>query len=73
LEGVGRGGVVEHKRSVIARACFEETEKHLLNSAKRKEVDPLTGVAENIAVGQIVPVGTGMVELGYKIKRKKKE
>lgn len=71
-EGVGRGGVVEHKQSFIARAAFEETEKHLLNAAKRKELDPLTGVAENIAIGQIVKIGTGRVELTYKMKKERK-
>lgn len=70
-EGVGRGGVVEHKPSFIARAAFEETEKHLLNAGKRKEVDLLTGTAENIAIGRNIPMGTGSVELVYNLPKQK--
>ncbi|RLG81691.1 MAG: DNA-directed RNA polymerase subunit A'', partial [Thermoprotei archaeon] len=27
------------------------------------EEDPLTGVAENVIVGQTIPIGTGIVEI----------
>jgi DNA-directed RNA polymerase subunit A" len=73
IQAVGRQGISGHKGSVLARAAFEETEKHILNAALYGEVDPLEGVAENIIVGQPIPVGTGKVELAVKpdiIKRK---
>lgn len=70
IQGVGRHGVSGLKSSVLARAAFEETEKHILNAALREEKDKLTGVAENIIVGQPIPIGTGMVELVYKAKPK---
>lgn len=78
IQAVGRQGISGSKGSVLARAAFEETEKHILNSAIYGETDPLDGIAENIIIGQPVPVGTGMVSLtvdpkrmGKKIKAKK--
>jgi len=79
LQAVGRTGISGTKGSVLARAAFEETEKHILHAALHNEVDPLKGVAENIIIGQPIPVGTGMVELavnqnlisGKKSKEKK--
>jgi DNA-directed RNA polymerase subunit A" len=58
---------------VLARAAFEETEKHILNAAIYGEVDELDGVAENIIIGQPIPVGTGTVELAVKSTKAKKE
>lgn len=66
IQAVGRQGISGSKGSVLARAAFEETEKHILNAAIHNEIDPLAGVAENIIVGQPIPVGTGTVELGVK-------
>ncbi len=72
---VGRHGVSGEKPSVLARAAFEVTVKHLLEGAARGEVDELKGVTENVIVGQIIPLGTGMVELLMKPSslRKKEE
>jgi DNA-directed RNA polymerase subunit A'' len=66
IQAVGRQGISGSKGSVLARAAFEETEKHILNAALHNEIDPLAGVAENIIVGQPIPVGTGTVELGWR-------
>ncbi len=66
LQAVGRHGISGAKRSVLARAAFEETEKHILNAALSGERDELLGVAENIIVGQPVPIGTGTVNLRVK-------
>jgi DNA-directed RNA polymerase subunit A" len=63
IQAVGRQGISGNKGSVLARAAFEETEKHILNAALKGEIDNLSGVAENIIIGQPIPVGTGMVEL----------
>ena len=40
-----------------------ETTKHLLDAAFKGEEEMLTGVVENLIVGQPVKVGTGIVEL----------
>ncbi|MFH1836151.1 MAG: DNA-directed RNA polymerase subunit A'' [Methanobacteriota archaeon] len=63
VQAVGRQGISGHKGSVLARAAFEETEKHILNAALRGEIDRLQGVAENIIVGQPIHLGTGTVKL----------
>jgi DNA-directed RNA polymerase subunit A" len=46
--------------------------KHLLNSAARGERDKLRGITENVIIGQIIPLGTGTVDLimwpGYQSK-----
>ena len=70
---VGRHGVSGEKPSVLARAAFEVTVKHLLEGAARGEIDELKGVTENVIVGQIIPLGTGMVELLMKPSALKKE
>jgi DNA-directed RNA polymerase subunit A" len=66
VQAVGRQGISGSKGSVLARAAFEETEKHILNAALSSEVDRLQGVAENIIVGQPIPLGTGTVRLSVK-------
>ena len=60
---IGRHGVSGEKESVLARAAFEVTVKHLLEASARGEEDPLQGVTENVIVGQPIPLGTGLVEL----------
>jgi DNA-directed RNA polymerase subunit A" len=63
IRDIGRYGVSGKKKSVLARANFEETKKHLINASFYGEVDTLEGVIENVLVGQIPPIGTGIVEL----------
>jgi len=60
---IGRYGVAGSKTSVLARAAFEETIKHLVKASIRNEVDNFRGIFENVMVNQVVPVGTGMFEL----------
>ncbi len=60
---IGRHGVSGEKFSVLARAAFEVTMKHLLEASARGEADTLQGVAENVIVGQVIPIGTGLVDL----------
>jgi len=71
IEGIGRAGIVSEKPSVLARASYEETEKHLLNAAITKEIDPINGVAESIIIGQEIPLGTGIVDVTYSLKQDK--
>jgi DNA-directed RNA polymerase subunit A" len=63
VKGVVRTGITKGKASPFARAAFEETTKHLLEAAFKGERENLTGVVENLIVGQPVKVGTGIVEL----------
>ena len=66
VRAVGRQGISGKKSSVLARAAFEITTKHLLHAGISGEIDPLTGVAENIIVGQPITLGTGSVNLVYR-------
>jgi DNA-directed RNA polymerase subunit A" len=66
VRAVGRQGISGKKSSVLARAAFEITTKHLMRAGIVGETDELTGVAENIIVGQPVTLGTGAVNLVYK-------
>jgi len=63
VKQIGRHGIAGEKPSVLARASFEITVKHLFDASARGEVDELKGVAENVIVGQLVPVGTNTVSL----------
>ena len=60
---IGRHGVSGEKGSVLGRAAFEVTVRHLLDAAARGETDELLGVTENVIVGQMIPIGTGIVDL----------
>jgi len=70
VEAIGRHGIAGEKESVLARAAFEITSKHLLTAGVLGEEDKLRGVAENIIVGQPVTLGTGAVTLVYKPKKR---
>jgi DNA-directed RNA polymerase subunit A" len=72
VKAIGRHGISGRKSSVLARAAFEITSTHLLRAGITGEVDSLSGVAENIIVGQPVTVGTGAVELVYAPKKSKR-
>lgn len=63
IRQIGRHGISGEKASVLARAAFEVTVKHLLQASSRGETDKLDGVVENVIAGQPVPLGTGTVEL----------
>jgi len=63
VKPIGRHGVSGEKASVLARAAFEVTVSHLLDSGMRGDVDELRGVTENVIVGQPIRLGTGNVKL----------
>jgi DNA-directed RNA polymerase subunit A" len=78
VRAIGRYGVAGQKASVLVRASFEETKKHVTAAAIRGETDPLLGTIENIILNQVAPVGTGSFDLvgylpGAKGKKKKEE
>jgi len=69
VKPIGRYGVSGAKASVLARANFEETKKHIVNASFYGESDTFRGVIENVLVGGIVPIGTGMVKLGVDVSK----
>lgn len=70
VKQIGRHGVSGGKTSVLARASFEVTTKHLLEACIRGEADKLDGIIENVIAGQPIPLGTGSVELVMGRERK---
>jgi len=60
---VGRMGIAGEKPSVLARATFETTVQKLVEASVAGEEDLLPSVTENVIIGQIVPVGTGLVRV----------
>ncbi|MGL6297991.1 MAG: DNA-directed RNA polymerase subunit A'', partial [Methanobacteriaceae archaeon] len=73
VKSIGRHGISGEKSSVLARAAFEETGKHLLRASIRGEVDELTGIIENIIIGQPIPIGTGSVAVKMKPQKRAKK
>jgi DNA-directed RNA polymerase subunit beta' len=55
--GVTRAAV--RAQSFIAAAAFQETATVLTEAALAGKVDPLAGVKENVALGRLIPAGTG--------------
>jgi DNA-directed RNA polymerase subunit A" len=70
---IGRHGISGEKSSVLARAAFELTLKHLLEACLRGEQDRLKGVTENIITGNPIPLGTGSVRLVMQGGRSERE
>ncbi len=66
IKPIGRYGLAGSKNSVLARANFEETVKHLSMACLKGEIDPLNSVVENVIIGNMAPIGTGVVKLKYK-------
>ena len=63
VKPIGRHGISGEKASVLARAAFEVTVSHLLDSGIAGDIDELRGVTENVIVGQPIRLGTGNVKL----------
>jgi DNA-directed RNA polymerase subunit A" len=70
---IGRYGVAGAKASILARAAFEETIKHLVKASVRNEVDSFQGIFENVMIGQVIPSGTGMFDLIAKTEEDEKK
>jgi DNA-directed RNA polymerase subunit A" len=73
IRAIGRYGIAGAKGSVLARANFEETMKHLTKAAVTNEIDHLESIVENVMINQVVPAGTGMFELTFRQPGKRKE
>jgi len=73
VQSIGRYGVAGTQTSILARAAFEETIKHLVRASLRNETDNFKGIFENVMVGQVIPSGTGMFELIAKFEEEEKK
>jgi DNA-directed RNA polymerase subunit A" len=63
IRPIGRYGIAGTKTSVLARAAFEETIKHLIKASVKGETEEFKGIFENVLIGKVTPAGTGMFEL----------
>ena len=63
IRQIGRHGISGSKNSALARAAFEVTVNHLLNAGISGTRDPLRGITENVILGQLIPLGTGAIDL----------
>lgn len=73
VRSIGRYGVAGGKTSILARAAFEETIKHLVKASIRNESDNFQGIFENVMIGQVIPSGTGMFDLIAKFEGSEKK
>src|SRR3546814_4942171 len=60
---ISRHGINKSEAGPMLRASFEETVEVFLQAAMFGMSDELTGVTENIMLGQLARVGTGFVDL----------
>ncbi len=63
IRQIGRHGISGSKNSALARAAFEVTLNHLLGAGIAGAKDPLKGITENVILGQLIPLGTGSINL----------
>ncbi|CAG8480442.1 9889_t:CDS:2 [Paraglomus brasilianum] len=59
LMAITRHGINRAETGALMRCSFEETVEILMEAAAVGEVDDCKGVAENIMLGQVAPLGTG--------------
>jgi DNA-directed RNA polymerase II subunit RPB1 len=63
LMAIDRHGINRVDSGPLLRASFEETVDMLMDAAVYAEEEVLTGVTENIMMGQLARVGTGQIDL----------
>lgn len=63
LMAVSRHGINKSEAGPMLRASFEETVEVFMKSAAFSQEDILNGVTENVMLGQLARVGTGIVDL----------
>jgi DNA-directed RNA polymerase subunit beta' len=60
LLGITKASLSTH--SFVAAASFQETTRILTEASVNGAVDPLRGLKENVALGRLIPAGTGLPE-----------
>lgn len=55
--------------SIISAASFQDTTKVLTSASIGGTVDKLEDLKENVVIGRLIPVGTGMIDInGLKLE-----
>jgi DNA-directed RNA polymerase subunit beta' len=57
---LGVSKVALNTDSFLSAASFQETSRVLIESSLRGEEDLLRGLKENVIIGKLVPIGTGL-------------
>ncbi|MHA2314185.1 MAG: DNA-directed RNA polymerase subunit A'' [Candidatus Hermodarchaeia archaeon] len=73
IRQIGRHGISGQQSSVLARAAFEVTVRHLIQASIIGEEDQLRGITENVILGQSIPLGTGSLDLFMAPSKPKKK
>lgn len=63
LMSIARHGINRIDSGALRKCSFEETVEILVEAAVYSENDHLSGITENIIMGQIAPMGTGSFSL----------
>jgi DNA-directed RNA polymerase II subunit RPB1 len=63
LTSITRHGINRVDTGPLRKCSFEETVEILYEAAVFAETDYLTGITENIIMGQLAPYGTGSFDL----------
>ncbi|MFW5853152.1 MAG: DNA-directed RNA polymerase subunit beta' [Patescibacteria group bacterium] len=58
---LGISDVALSSSSFLSAASFQHTTKVLINAAVAGKVDKLRGLKENVALGRLIPAGTGLI------------
>jgi DNA-directed RNA polymerase II subunit RPB1 len=73
LMSIARHGINRIDSGALRKCSFEETVEILLEAAVHSEEDRLTGITENIIMGQLAPCGTGGFSLAIDAKQVKEQ
>jgi len=73
LMSIARHGINRIDSGALRKCSFEETVEILLEAAVHAEDDGLSGITENIVMGQLAPMGTGCFNLNVDTKMVLKE
>lgn len=63
IMAVTRHGINKSDTGALMRCSFEQTVEILLEAAAAGELDDCQGVSENLILGQVAPVGTGVMDI----------
>ncbi|KAH9819298.1 hypothetical protein DFH28DRAFT_887179 [Melampsora americana] len=68
LMAITRHGINRADTGPLMRCSFEETVEILMDAAATGEKDHCTGVAENVLLGQLAPMGTGAFDVALDLE-----
>lgn len=68
LMAITRHGINRADTGALMRCSFEETVEILMDAAAIGERDHCTGVAENVLLGQLAPMGTGSFDVALDLE-----